>query len=154
MPGIGTWSRRSNGQDEGDVYQLARESVNEVLGGMEYLFDQVQALTQLNVSGDTADVLREIFSQYEVPVSQREAIMQRLLSLSTITMYSIMQAITQAANDPALEDRRKDRLMRVGGALPTKTFDTLKAQVWREGHSADPEAPNPYEPVVILSNTA
>ena len=154
MPGIGTWSRRSNGQDEGDVYQWARESVNEVLGGMEYLFDQVQALTQLNVSGDTADVLREIFSQYEVPVSQREAIMQRLLSLSTITMYSIMQAITQAANDPALEDRRKDRLMRIGGALPTKTFDTLKAQVWREGHSADPEAPNPYEPVVILSNTA
>lgn len=154
MPGIGTWSRRSNGQDEGDVYQWARESVNEVLGGMEYLFDQVQALTQLNVSGDTADVLREIFSQYEVPVSQREAIMQRLLSLSTITMYSIMQAITQAANDPALEDRRKDRLMRIGGALPTKTFDTLKAQVWREGHSADPEAPNPYEPVVILSNAA
>lgn len=150
LDGIGNWSRRTNGQQE-DVYEWARQSVDEVLGGMDHLFDQVQALTQLNVSGNTADVLREIFAQYEVPVSQREAIMKRLLGMETLTMYTIMQAITEVANEADMEDRRRDRLMRIGGALPTTTFDTLKARVWREGHAADPTAPNPYEPLVLVA---
>lgn len=150
LENVGTWSRRSNGQQD-DVYEWARDSVNEVLGGMEHLFDQVQALTSLSVTGNTKDVLREIFAQYEVPVSQREAIMERLLGIPNITMYHIMQAITGVANQVDMEDRRRDRLMRIGGALPTTTFDTLKARVWREGHSADPEMLNPYEPLVLVS---
>lgn len=150
LEGIGNWSRRSNGQND-DIYEWARETVEEVLGGLEYRFDQVQALTMLNVAGNTADVLREIFREYEVPVSQRDAIMARLLESETLTMYSIMQAITQVANEADMEDRRRDRLMRIGGALPTEHFDTLKAQVWREGHLADPTAPNPYEIQVIAA---
>lgn len=147
--GLGNWSRRSGGQDESEVYEWARQSVNEVLGGMEHMFDQVQALSSLNVNGATGEVLREIFQQYEVPVSQREAIMERLLSMNTLTMYSIMAAISEAANEAGLEDRRRDRLMRIGGALPTTTFDTLKARIWREGHTANPDSRNPYEPLVI-----
>ncbi len=148
LEGVGNWSRRTDGQDE-DVYDWARTTVDEVLGGLEYRFDQVQALAHLNVAGNTADVLREIFAQYEVPVSQRDSIMARLLESETLTMYSIMSAITQVANEADMEDRRRDRLMRIGGALPTETFDTLKARVWREGHTADETAPNPYEIQVI-----
>lgn len=144
MEGATTWSRRSNGQNE-DIYDWARDAVDEVLGGLEHHFDQVQALAQLNVAGNTADVLREIFQQYEVPVSQRDAIMARLLESEVLTMYSIMSAITQVANEEGMEDRRRDRLMRIGGALPTEHFDTLKARVWREGREADDTARNPYE---------
>lgn len=144
LEGVNPWSRRSDGQNE-DVYDWARDSVDEILGGLEFAFDQVQALTQLNVAGNTADVLREIFRDYEVPVSQRDSIMARLLESENLTMYSIMQAITQVANEADMEPRRSDRLMRIGGAIPTATFDTLKAQVWREGHMADPDQPNPYE---------
>ena len=152
VPGIGgTWSRRSDGQDEGEMFEWAQGAVDEVLGSFDTLFDQVQALTSLNVNGNTAEVLREIFEQHEVPVSQRESIMRRLLAMENITMYSIMQAITQVANEEDMDDRRRDRLMRIGGALPTKTFDTLKARVWREGHAAEPTSPNPYEPLVRVA---
>jgi len=151
LDSLGSWSRRRDGQEE-DVYEWARTSVNEILGGMEHMFDQVQALTQLNVTGNTPDVLREIFAQYEVPVSQRESIMTRLVGMGEITMYHIMQAITEVANESDMEDRRRDRLMRIGGALPTTTFDTLKARVWREGHAADAEQLNPYEPLVMIAS--
>lgn len=151
LDAAGTWSRRVNGQQD-DVYEWARDTVEEVLGGMEYRFDQVQALAQLNVAGNTIDILREIFRNYEVPVSQRDTIQARLLEQEgTLTMYSIMQAITQVANEEDMDDRRRDRLMRIGGAIPTATFDTLKARVWREGHAADPTAPNPYEVRVVTA---
>lgn len=147
---VGTWSRRVNGQQD-DVYEWAREQVDEILGGMEERFTEVQALTRLNVAGNTGDILREIFSRYEVPVSQRDTIMARLLETENLTMYAIMNAITQVANEQDLEDRRRDRLMRIGGAIPTEQFDTLKARVWREGHSAKKDERNPYEVQVIAA---
>lgn len=147
-PEVGMWSRKLNGQAD-DVYQWARESVDEILGGMESQFDQVQALNNLSVAGNASEILREIFVEYGVPVSQRESIMANLLEYENLTMYAIMSAITQAANEADLEDRRRDRLMRIGGAIPTQTFDTLKARIWREGHFADETALNPYEAQLI-----
>lgn len=149
----GTWSRRANiGAAEQEVYEWARASVDDVLGGLEHRFDEIQALTMLNVTGaSTADVLREIFATYEVPVSQRDTIRDTLLGSERLTMYTIMNAITQAANDPDLDGRRADRLMRIGGEIPTAVFDTLKARVWREGHSAEAQAVNPYEIVHVLN---
>lgn len=147
---VGTWSRRVNGQQD-DVYGWARDTVDEILGGMEHQFDEIQALTRLNIAGNTADILAEIFKRYEVPVSQRDTIMARLLETENLTMYSVMQAITQVANEADMEDRRRDRLMRIGGAIPTEQFDTLKARVWREGHSAKKDERNPYEVQVIAA---
>lgn len=145
MNDVGTWSRRVDGQQD-DVYAWARDSVDEILGGLEHRFEEVQALTTLNVAGNTADVLRQIFTEYDVPVSQRNQIMANMLeSDDGLTMYTIMNTITELANDSELSPQRADRLMRIGGAIPTTTFDTIKAQVWREGHSADTTATNPYE---------
>jgi hypothetical protein len=141
---VGLWSRRSDGQQE-DVYLWARESVDEIFDGMTERFDQVQALTSLDVAKNTGDVLREIFSQYSVPVSQRDQVQQAVIEADRLTMYTLMNAITQTANDPELKPERADQLMRIGGSIPTDTFDTLKAQVWREGNSADKAARNPYE---------
>ena len=122
---------------------------DEILGGMEHRFDEIQALARLNVAGNTADVLSEIFSTYEVPVSQRDSIMARLLEMENLTMYAIMSAITEVANEADMEDKRRDRLMRIGGALPTEQFDTLKARVFREGQAAGAQARNPYEIQVV-----
>lgn len=139
----GVWSRRSDGQQE-DVYEWARNAVDDVLGGLEGRFDQIQALTGLNVAGNTNDIVSEIFSRYNVPTSQRTAITENLLESETLTMYSIMNAITQVANDSTLSPARADKLMRIGGDIPTSVFDTIKAKVWQEGHLADPEQNNPY----------
>lgn len=147
---IGTWSRRSDGQDEAAALEWARRSIDDILGGMEERFEQVQALNALKLEGKTGDVLKEIFSNYEVPVTQRAQIQQDIIEHEgQHTMYSVMNAITRAANDPELDPKRADRLMRIGGDLPTTMFDTLKARVWREGHLAEPTAPNPYEIVPI-----
>ena len=143
MADVGTWSRRGHGQSD-EVYIWAQEAVDEVLGGMEHRFNEVQALTSVNLAGNVADILREIYEQYEVPVSQRRDITDSLLESETLTMYSVMNAITSLANNPDLSPERSDRLMRIGGSLPRATFDTVKAQVWNEGHTADPAQPNPY----------
>jgi hypothetical protein len=142
---VGTWNRRLDGQND-TVYDWAKDTVEEILGGLEYQFDQVQSLTALSTEGNTADILREIFEEYKVPVSQRDEIQNTLLAVpDTTTLYHITNAITMAANDVDLDDKRRDRLMRIGGAIPTESFDTLKAQIWREGHKASKNAPNPYE---------
>lgn len=142
---VGSWNRKSNGQTEG-VYDWARESVDEVLGGMEARFQKVQKLTEIEMKGgNTGDVLKEIYSQYAVPVAQRDEIASSLLSANAITMYTIMAAITQAANNPDLDPTRADRLLRVGGHIPSGIFDPARAQVWREGNTSEPGSTNPYE---------
>ena len=139
------WNRRANGQND-DVYTWAREQVDEIFNGLDIRFDEVQALAHLDVGANTTDILRQIFTDYNVPVSQRDDIRESLLaSEGQLSMYRIMNAITEVANDLDMPDERRDRLMRIGGAIPSEEFDTMKAQVWREGHSAKPTAPNPYE---------
>ena len=141
---VGKWNRKTNGQED-DVYDWARQSVDEVLGGMEYRFNQVQKLTEKELSGgNVSDVLRGIFNEYKIPVAQRDVIRENLENADSLNMYTLMSAITQAANDPSLTAARADQLMRVGGAIPSGTSDPERARVWNEGHSSDPEAVNPY----------
>ena len=142
--GVEAWNRRANGQND-DVYTWAREQVDEIFNGLDVRFEEVQQLAHLDVGANTSDILRQIFTDYQVPVSQREDIQDSLLGHDDLTMYHVMNAITQAANDMEMPDARRDRLMRIGGAIPNEEFDTVKAQVWREGHSAKPTAVNPYE---------
>lgn len=138
----GLWNRRLQGQQE-DVYEWARESVEEILGGLEGRFDEIQALTEINIGGQAGDVAREIMDTYSIPVSQRQQITDALLEQPTMTMYSMMQAVTQVANRFDITPSRADTLMRIGGEIPTATFDPLKARVYAEGQ-AHPTAPNPY----------
>ncbi len=147
LESVGTWSRRTNGQED-DVYAWARDAVEEVLGGMEHRFDQVQALANTNLSGNVQDVLRQLFTEYGVPVTQRAQIMEALHGIDgEITLYHVMQALTRLANDPHMSPSRVDRIMRIGGSLPTQHFDTTKARVWAEGHEAEEDS-NPYEVII------
>lgn len=141
---VGLWNRRLNGQEEADVWDWARTAVDEVLGGMETRFEQVQNLTRLDVTGNIVDVTQEVFNTYRIPVAQRASVIDALSTTENLTMYGVMQAITQAANDPELSEDRRDRMMRIGGKIPAAQFDPLKARVFREGQQ-QPTGPNPYE---------
>lgn len=140
---VGTWNRRSNGQTEG-VYSWAKDSVKEVLDGMETRFSKIQRLTEIEMQGaNTGEVLRQIFNEYKVPLAQRESVQNTLLDADAITMYTVMNAITQSANN--VDAARAHSLMRIGGNIPNSVYDSDRARVWKEGNSSGPGSKNPYE---------
>lgn len=143
LPDVGTFSRRGEHQEE-DVYEWAANAVDEVLGGLETQFGRVQALTGLNAAGNVQDIIQEIFTTYSVPVSQRQGVINTLVESENLSMYTIMNAITQTANEEGLSPDRVDKLLRITGAIPGAVFQSDKAEVWAEGHTADEDAPNPY----------
>lgn len=141
---VGTWNRRHEGASEVDVYEWARMAVEDVLGGMEDRFDDIQSLAHTSIAGNATEVLRELYSEFNIPVTQRSLITEQLLESESLTMYSLMNAITQTANESGLDPERADRMMRIGGFVPTATFENIKAKVFHEGQLAGPQAPNKY----------
>jgi hypothetical protein len=114
----GVWTRKPTAT-EAEVYQWARQAVDDVLGGLEGSLDKVQELTSLRIDGRLSDTLRDVFEHYKIPIHQRSKIIKHLEEYDgEITMYVIMNAITQVANDSTLEATTVDSLLRVGGDLP------------------------------------
>lgn len=113
----GTWSRRGQAGQTDEVYEWAREAVDEVLGGLESSLDLIQNMTSMNLQGHTVDVLDDYYLKYEVPTKIQEAITSALVDEDTLTMYTLMQAFTQAANDTGMDPKQAARLMRVGGDI-------------------------------------
>lgn len=114
----GTFTRRGQGQEH-DVYEWARASVDQVLGGLEPALDAVQHTTTIPIVGEANEVLRDVFTHYRVPVAERSRIIDGLLNQDgQLTMYSVMAAITEVANDTTLETAQVENLMRMGGDLP------------------------------------
>src|SRR5882724_2819536 len=85
----GTWSRRSGGQEESDVYEWARSVVDEVLGGLEGSFDAIQEMARTPVAGDVNQILRETFATYKLPARNRQAVIANLVEDDQMTMYSL-----------------------------------------------------------------
>ncbi len=113
----GAWTRRGNSNPE-DVYEWARATVDEVLGGLEPALDGVQQLVDIPVEGEANDVLRDVFTHYRVPVPERARIIESLVdSHGPLTMYSVMNAITEVANRTDMDPAHIDNLMRMGGEL-------------------------------------
>jgi len=112
----GVWNRRQ-GQGE-DVYDWARMAVDDVLGGLEHSLDAVQNLVDVTLEGEVNETLRDIFQQYRVPAGEREAIIRQLVESDQLTMYAVMQAITQVANRHDMNPLHAEHLMRVGGDIP------------------------------------
>lgn len=111
----GAFTRRKD-STRAEVYEWARAAVDDALKGLDGAFDAVQALTRLRVEGSLADTLRDIFENYRISVQHRPKIISRLEAYEgPITMYVIMNAITQVANEAGLENSTVDSLLRVGG---------------------------------------
>lgn len=114
----GAFTRRGQGQEH-NVYEWARQSVDQVLGGLEPALDAVQATVDIPIAGQADEVLRDVFTHYRVPVAERTRIIDNMLNeQGSLTMYSVMAAITQVANDSTLATAQVESLMRMGGDLP------------------------------------
>lgn len=140
----GKWNRRVQGQQLEDVLDWARQAVDEVFDGLPRKWVELQKLTQVSIEGNAQDILREVFRTYGVPYTQQNEIISQFVEAEELSMYELMQSITQLANDPKLKPERVDSLLRIGGSIPTAMFDPLNRKLWDEGHSASPEATNPY----------
>jgi len=88
------------------------------LGGLEHTLDDVQVMADTSIQGETVDVLRDMFEQYRIPIPQRDNIINSMVDETNLTMYSLMQAVTSAANNTDLDPVLVDRLLMVGGDLP------------------------------------
>ncbi len=111
----GVWSRRGGQGDE--VYEWARVAVDDVLGGLEGALDAVQEMVEAPVEGMANLVLKDVFAQYQVPATQRHEIIANLVETTDLTMYSVMQAVTQVANGADVTLDQQSQLMRIGGDL-------------------------------------
>lgn len=132
----GTWSRKSSGQGD-EVYDWAYEAVTSIANSLEtHSLDAVQALTEIPIAGEAGEVLRDVFTQYRIPVRERETIIENMVESENLTMYAVMQAVTQAANNPALSPQHVESLMRAGGDLPHSANERCEACRRLQIHSA------------------
>lgn len=113
----GVWSRRGGGS-EAEVYEWARSAVDEILGGLEPALDRVQETVNIPIEGRANEVLRDVFDRYRTPVADRAKIIENMVEAENLTMYSIMAAITQVANDSEMDPTHVEALLRMGGDLP------------------------------------
>ena len=113
----GTWTRRAGGT-EAEVYEWAAAAVDDVLGGLEPALDAVQAMVNLPIGGEANDVLRDVFTHYRTPLPERAKIIENMVEAGELTMYAVMAAITEVANDGEMDPAHVEALMRMGGDLP------------------------------------
>jgi hypothetical protein len=114
----GAYTRRKD-TTEAEVYEWARHAVDDALKGLDGAFDALQALSRVTIEGSLADTLRDVFEHYRISLQHRPKIIAYLEQYpGEITMYVIMNAITQVANEAGLEASTVDSLLRVGGDFP------------------------------------
>jgi hypothetical protein len=112
----GKYNRRTSGHEEGEVYEWARAAVDNVLGGLEHVLEGVDAATEIPVEQDVNLVLDDLFRQHKVPGKIGQQVVRNMAEVGgDLSMYSIINAVTQAANDTELSPASVDKLLRVGG---------------------------------------
>lgn len=114
-PTMGTWSRRS-GSEEDEVYAWAAQAVDEVLGGFEATLATVRESAEHSLEGGVIDVVRDVFDNYSIPHRAQSRVIDALVEDRELTVYSVLNALTQAANDASGPDEAQ-RLMMTGGDL-------------------------------------
>jgi hypothetical protein len=110
----GKFSRRDSADT--DVYGWARESVDQILGGLEHVLDGVEATTAIPVEQDVSLVLDDLFRQHKVPGSLQAEVIRNMAEVGgDLSMYTILNSITQVANDTSLSPASVEKLMQTGG---------------------------------------
>ncbi len=100
---------------EADALSWAAEQVDSVLGGLEHTLDEVQEMVAVPVTGDTTTILADLFARHSLPVREQQRIIAAMADTSDMTMYGLMQAITQVANMDGLDRGPVESLMAMGG---------------------------------------
>jgi len=111
----GAWSRRVN--DDSDVYDWARAAVDEVLGGLEYELDAVESLVDIPARDHVVSTVEGLFERYRIPAGVRSDIVNALSESGDLSMYGIMQAVTQAANEENMSHSTRNKIFAAGGRI-------------------------------------
>lgn len=114
----GNYNRRVQGQDYDEVMAWISAASDHIFEDLGLELKDVESLTDVSLTGELNDVVNDVFHQFKVPVPARKGIVSALIDSEDLSGYGLMQAITQAANDPALTDKVKETTMRVGGVVP------------------------------------
>lgn len=133
-------SRRDTPSPE-DAYEWARQSVDEVIGGLESSLDAVQAAVHIPVPPDQVAVsIRDLFAEHNVPVRERQRVISELAELDKdMTMYDVAQAITVVANGDKVSPRAVEQLLSLGGHAVHAATDRCEncRRLLPAGYSAD-----------------
>lgn len=140
---VGNWHRAYDAST--DIYEWSRENTKEILTGMEAQFDKVQALTAVDADGRIGQIVNEALRPLRISASHRQDVAESLLDYDDVSLYTVMNAVTQQANTPGMNQDYINRFMVAGGNFAAGTVTSEKALTWREGHLAPPTAKNPYE---------
>jgi hypothetical protein len=114
----GNYNRRVQGQDYDEVMAWISAASDHIFEDLGLELKDVEALTEIGLTGELNDVVNDVFRQFKIPVPARKHIVSALIDSEDLSGYGLMQAITQAANDPDLTDKVKETTMRVGGVVP------------------------------------
>lgn len=110
-----SWNRKAGQGDE--FFEWARQTVDDVLGGLEHTLDKVQEMVYVNVDDGVIDIAKEIFKENRLSGPARDIVVENLANSQNLNMYAVMQSITAAANHPDLDPRHVDALMQAGGSM-------------------------------------
>ncbi len=110
----GNYSRRGGSPDE--VYEWARRSVDEILGGLEEEFSQLDELTRIPVEGDVRQAAADL--GLRIPRGFERDVVAEFRRTGDFTLYGLMNAITAFANGADVPERTRQALMTAGGSLP------------------------------------
>lgn len=121
----GNFSRKGSPTEEGALQWLsdAYDSADD----MKHEADSIPKLTEINVEGEINMALREIFEKYKVPGKVRADVINLIYASEDLTMYGVLAAVTEAANNPDLTHQEVNRLLEIGGDLPGQATGRCKA---------------------------
>jgi hypothetical protein len=113
----GTWSRSMGGAEEGDIYSWAREIIGSIISPLDNSAHLLQEMAGQSIEGDVNQILADLFDDYNLPARDRKSIIANMVEEDNLTMYSLMQAVTEIANSEDMTPEEQSRLMHVGGDL-------------------------------------
>lgn len=111
------YSKREVGVNWEDVNSWIQDSTLASLNGLPEEIKRVQALTEIDLSGEIGTTTRDLMRSFGVPITLIQPITDQLIESDDMSAYGLMQAITQAANAPDLSDAKRTKLMEAGGGV-------------------------------------
>jgi hypothetical protein len=121
----GAYSRKGT-PSEDDALQWLEDAFAGA-DDLKHEFDALPKLTTINLEGEINTALREIFEKYKVPKTVRQDVINGIYASEDLSMYGVLGAITEAANNPELTHQEVNRLLEIGGDLPGQATGRCKA---------------------------
>jgi hypothetical protein len=124
---VAKYNRRTHGQDIVTVMDWLDSAVDGILHDLPAEILAVEKLTEIDLASEMSATLHDVFERLKVPMSARGPILDNVVDSEDSTAYGLMQAITQAANNPDFPDDVKTRILYVGGDMPALLGDRCEA---------------------------